>query len=816
MTGDRRHESIEGRDAGISKTKGVAVLLVAVIHSADPDALAEWFLHRRLINMAVPVMLVCYGITCRASASRCEPTIMWLRRRAQRIGPISLVALAVLWTLRTRGAFCNAYVFVGGKLPVGLCVVGNALFLPGCVGGFWFVTAFSQILLMTGALVRHAQVVAPVLIAMQVMTRSSLETMHPLFPYAVPPCDANGMLYTTSNAFAHVGYVALGVVHGEPLAAWFGSRPSVVGGAACLVVALVTDYASASKQLLIACECASALVLACASTGCLRRARMPAAVSGFVSFCGDESFPIYIGHVVALNLLVRDFTVSSYELPFEGGFRVAMYILMSVGAGLLTVRVSRALAAVSASKVSPCALLVLCFAASVLQQRQAALVSPSSVPPEGAEAWSKAQPLLANPISPNASYAFFTLVKGGAEEAAFAEYAQRTAALHAAVSGADDIAFHEGNVPAALQTVMEQRLHVAFFDVRTWGAFDERAVSSKLSIRLKGDYATGYKHMCRFFALQWMHALKRYRWVMRVDEDVVVSHVSPHIFRELDASTAVYAYAAEVDELHEETVQTFQPWVDDYAKMHNWSQTIDVKRMFFTNVFASKPEWWLRERVARFLNDVDQTSNIYLHRWGDAPIQSVAVRAFAASHDYAFVPIDYAHGSTNNLIKHGRELPLHRPHRSTPLERVLQQFEDHVLPCLVADVHAPLSDGHGHDDTTHAVDSLRARLMLHTGLGKSIIDPLSASEVIEGVRTAMEDQVFGDYFLSRGESRKQHIASLLHTQPSQIPAAVDHHPCRSKARHASTENFERLKKAIMEARNGKRPSRQKRETRPHS
>lgn len=803
-----RHETVEGRNQGVSMTKGVCILLVAVIHSADPEVLDGWMVHRRLINLAVPAMLVCYGITCGGSTVRSSSTLLWLRRRAQRIVPLSLVALAAVWTLRVPSTFCKAYLFVGGKLPVGLCVAGSALFLPGCVGGLWFVTAFAQILLLTNTLVRHVEAVAPALVAWQIMIKSSLETMHPSLPYVVPPCDGGGISYATSNALAHAGYVALGVAHGASLSQWFEARPPIVAGAACLAVATLTELLSGCKQALLACQCLSALVFATASIGTLRRAPSRAPFFAFLSYCGDESFAIYVGHVVALNLLVRDFTMASYRLPFDGVARVASFVALSVGAGLGVVRVQKGLSKLSSCRVSLCALLALGAAATALQSQQYALrptplpspelpraPAPVFAPPEQRQA-SPETTKRAAPIEPRGPYATFTLVKGGADELAFAKYEKRTSALSAFLPGVDDIAFHEGNVPVALQEALARKLRVRFFDARQWGAFDDDAVAERIGIRLPGEYPTGYKHMCRFFALQWMHALARHQWVMRLDEDVVVKHIDPNIFQTLDSSRAVYAYAAEVDERHEETVQTFQPWLDDYAAAHAWKTTVDVKRMFFTNVFAAKPSWWLGERVSRFLADIDDTGNIYLHRWGDAPIQTVAVKAFASSHEIAFVPVDYEHGSTHNVIHHGRERPMRTSARLTDTDRMAHDFENNVLPCLVADVHAPRHDDQKHDDIKHALDALRARLMLQTSLGKAVIDPLSSSELIEGVRTSSEDAVFTGYFLAEGERKRGAIAELLHVPDSDVRVSLLRHSCKTHSKRASAENFEHLKKII--------------------
>eukprot|EP00966_Prymnesium_polylepis_P009345 215605-Prymnesium_polylepis.1 len=54
-----------------------------------------------------------------------------------------------------------------------------------------------------------------------------------------------------------------------------------------------------------------------------------------------------------------------------------------------------------------------------------------------------------------------------------------------------------------------------------------------------------------------------------------------------------------------------------------------VQSIFFTNLFVSSVPWWFGRDVQEYLHAVEQSGNIYLHRWGDAPIQTTALQLFA-------------------------------------------------------------------------------------------------------------------------------------------------------------------------------------------
>ena len=51
-------------------------------------------------------------------------------------------------------------------------------------------------------------------------------------------------------------------------------------------------------------------------------------------------------------------------------------------------------------------------------------------------------------------------------------------------------------------------------------------------------------------------------------------------------------------------------------------------KMYFTNFFISRTEFWNHDNIQKFLTDIDKTGNIYIHRWGDAPIQTETLNIF--------------------------------------------------------------------------------------------------------------------------------------------------------------------------------------------
>merc|ERR1712054_471691 len=84
---------------------------------------------------------------------------------------------------------------------------------------------------------------------------------------------------------------------------------------------------------------------------------------------------------------------------------------------------------------------------------------------------------------------------------------------------------------------------------------------------------------------------------------------------------------------------------------------LTAKGVFFTNFFISRVDWWVRPEVKAFLAAIDATGDVYHHRWGDAPIQTAALRLFAEPSSILHLDIDYLHLSTRNRIRNGAEVP---------------------------------------------------------------------------------------------------------------------------------------------------------------
>eukprot|EP00966_Prymnesium_polylepis_P321752 7378050-Prymnesium_polylepis.1 len=93
------------------------------------------------------------------------------------------------------------------------------------------------------------------------------------------------------------------------------------------------------------------------------------------------------------------------------------------------------------------------------------------------------------------------------------------------------------------------------------------------------------------------------------------------------------------------------------ARLQPTLPPLPTSRIFFTNFFISRVAWWDEPAVHRFLDAVNASGGIYDHRWGDAPLQTAAVRLHAAPASVLHIDMDYVHMSTRNRIVRGEEVP---------------------------------------------------------------------------------------------------------------------------------------------------------------
>ena len=217
----------------------------------------------------------------------------------------------------------------------------------------------------------------------------------------------------------------------------------------------------------------------------------------------------------------------------------------------------------------------------------------------------------------------------------------------------DHVVFIDGEIePSPALTAFKERAPTTMFvNARLYGFHPP-------NVPIPSDsWPLGYRQMCDFMALRWFNALAKYKYAMRIDDDVCLLQLPiADPFEALANSGAVYMYGLLKEESHEETRATLTPWLKAYAREHNLAAAaVDADSIYFTNFFVSRVDFWTRPNVTEYLAAVDISRSIFTHRWGDAPLQTAALRLHAAPDAIHHLRMDYLHMSTRDYIVDGEQ-----------------------------------------------------------------------------------------------------------------------------------------------------------------
>ena len=150
--------------------------------------------------------------------------------------------------------------------------------------------------------------------------------------------------------------------------------------------------------------------------------------------------------------------------------------------------------------------------------------------------------------------------------------------------------------------------------------------------------------MCHFWFLDFLHFCDEYEYILRIDEDCFVDFNIDEIFKLLPTKVLI---AGAIDK-DEEIVTT---GLNDFTL--NFLRKNGIKRRSkspggpYTNVFALN---LLRIRknlfLKKYMDEIDNSNNIYIYRWGDLPLWGEVMEYFYDKKDFLiYNKINYYHGS---------------------------------------------------------------------------------------------------------------------------------------------------------------------------
>ena len=163
-------------------------------------------------------------------------------------------------------------------------------------------------------------------------------------------------------------------------------------------------------------------------------------------------------------------------------------------------------------------------------------------------------------------------------------------------------------------------------------------------------YRIGYKHMCRFQSKtlydQPIMRFLDYSW--RLDDDsLILSAINYDIFKYMSDNDIIYGYVF-ITQDRERCISGLwdatRRYIANNSIQTHFFDTWTEGDIYYNNFELSAMILWYSKEYQNYIDMVDKTGGMYYHRWGDAPIKSIAVSMFVPEDKtHCFLDFGYKH-----------------------------------------------------------------------------------------------------------------------------------------------------------------------------
>ena len=211
------------------------------------------------------------------------------------------------------------------------------------------------------------------------------------------------------------------------------------------------------------------------------------------------------------------------------------------------------------------------------------------------------------------------------------------------------IIFHEGNINEDHQNYIQSNtiIPLKFIDVKD--SFREKTINfSKQTAR----YGIGYRNMCNFWVCEFWKYVEEYDKILRIDEDCVYKSDYTEVFKILQDRVCAYGLWKNDNTQYCVGIRKF---VIDFLNKNGQYPKIKVGGYSgpYTNVVCFNLKL-LRQNdlLQKFIQELKETNDIYIHRWGDLPLWGEIINYMYDRNTTTckYKNIKYFHGSGGQKI----------------------------------------------------------------------------------------------------------------------------------------------------------------------
>ncbi|KAF0979970.1 hypothetical protein FDP41_001123 [Naegleria fowleri] len=175
---------------------------------------------------------------------------------------------------------------------------------------------------------------------------------------------------------------------------------------------------------------------------------------------------------------------------------------------------------------------------------------------------------------------------------------------------------------------------------------------------VKVQWSLGYKCMIRFYFKEIFElpVIQQYEYYWRLDTDsFILEELKYDPFEKMRQNNFAYGTIA-LDEDGGEVVAGMTTMIQEYIKTKPTNATLNSytpdTKMVYNNFEVVKIDRFLDRNVLDFVEYIDKSNNIFIRRWGDAPLRYAELNLFFdwKKEVHIFCDIKYEHSHHNKII----------------------------------------------------------------------------------------------------------------------------------------------------------------------
>lgn len=235
----------------------------------------------------------------------------------------------------------------------------------------------------------------------------------------------------------------------------------------------------------------------------------------------------------------------------------------------------------------------------------------------------------------------------------------------------DIIIFHEGNILDKDQQYIRShtpQMKLIFLNIKKGLSFNDHNYKVNRNLcppNNKSDkYHIGYKHMCRFWSIDFIDYLEKYDYIIRIDEDCIVKYFDELIINYIIDNKIYFCSPHFINQDNKNFIVGMESFWNCMIKKYGIKSYIKN----YTDIICPYTNFMIfdmnviknNQLINNILNEIDSCGCIYSNRWGDLPIWGMIMSTlFESEKFFCAKNIAYYHGShhkyinkkDNNIIK---------------------------------------------------------------------------------------------------------------------------------------------------------------------